>query len=486
MADVAELAIEFGGAEEAVGTLKKISKGVTDLADNVKWGFIGQQIGNIADQFGGLAKAEMQATERLMKGFAAQQGGVAVVTEFVRIGIETWKLMREEATRALHAVEAEEQNAAVRARAADAGREVTRAHIDAINAATAAGLPLGEAEIAQKLRKIEIDIEAQRTTARLRAAEAASAGGFVAKGSTQESADLQARQALAFIKDLEAQKLAIEATADEQRALKRMAAAEKRRAEAKAAADRELADWDEFHRAQLVRQIEADDRLAAQRRTHENLLADRQIQAAQDAADREQRWEQKKAEQAQRMAQASADDEVARVQAAAAGKIAADAVYWTERGEKMEAEAARQTRVNEQILGAGLSVARSFAELALGEEQVTRAKLEAKAKQATIEAAFQAATAIGLAAVGNIPGATAAAISAASFAAIAGGNAIASTAAPTGSPRAGGSTVSTPAAPSRENVGSGGTVVYVNGGFVSDAGFYRGLRRSTREAERRR
>lgn len=487
MADVAELIFEVGGLERITADLKKMNEDVGKLADNVKWGFVGDQIGKLADHFDGLEKAEMKAGEAIIKGFAA--GGpwgaaLAGANGLIQITIDYVKILHETENRAANAVKEQQDVARVAIAAANAERAKAVANTAALNLAARSGMTVAEATLSIQRKAVETEIALQQA---IRARQLQQIVSEKDAGVVLTVAK-QLEQTEALIKTGQARLGTIEAQGEEQRAQARQQAAEARRAAEKANAQKLYDDFLEWESKRLAAVQQAADREAAARRTHESLVADRAIKAAQDAADRERSWEEKKAAQAQRMAAADVD----LVANAANEKIAADAEWWKARGEEMDKDAAQELANREAMVNAGAAAARSLFDMATGEEEVTKAKLEAKAKQAAIEAAFNGAVALAQLAVGNVQGAVTAGLAAAQFAAIAGGAGIMSTGASNrGASRPGRDAESprTDSAPSRDRGTSATTinVVLPSGSlYPTQDEMLRATRAAQREAARRR
>jgi hypothetical protein len=525
MAQAVELPISYEGADKAIDQINKVAQSVEGVAKAFKGDMIVKELGKLSSSFDGFTGQALKGVESLAKGFLAGGPlGLAIAGAGVAIGAlaEQYKKQEEEARKAQEAREAvlaQEKQAlndvldklreaqtlfAAIKQVRDLGGDADEAASIARRNDAFKKLTDSQEELVAA-RRVASDTERKLAEADDLVRRAAGIRNFERKRE-EIAAELAAnkervRQLEADEKRLQKSLQAIDVsdqTSDEARvqtAIKgereaRARAAEQRRKEQRENAlkqGEELANLfyaDEKRKIEEARRLEQeaeDDRLKDAIRiteTRNKIIAEAEKKRLAEAA--------KAADEAQKDAERRAKEEAAAFKAAEEEKLKA-----------AQKAAEERQRLNDQIFAAGESLARQAFDAITGEEQVTKAELEEKAKRAALEAAFQTAVGFANLAASRPDAATSAFISAAQFAAIAGGNAVASAVASdapaaAASPAGTGPTRSTSSGGSRSGSGSGDgapqvTVVLPSGELYPSKGdMYRALREANHQMARRR
>lgn len=485
MAETAEIKMEVTGADAAANEVKKVgdaakqaSKDAEAASKDLKRAFSGAVIGDVLGKLGqeidGIGGAALRSAEMFAKGWAA--GGPVAAAGFFAAGVYKELIKAEEdyqrATAAAHeeAIRqaereraqmqplldekkklATEERALAIMREKGVSRTIALAQAEA--EASATSREDGQAKLRELRERIDREnallVEQSQTLQNFEAK--ARAGGYVNsarltltgadEAAVRESLQEQVNAQRATVDALKAQRDGLSQAmigadiaesnkrkalqlATEQEKLETQRSANKaRRDEAKQSGIDMMNDAVALFREEQnkIASLRLDEMEAMQRASEElSRIQAKQTEerlALQDERDKERRAEgQKRAKDAQ-----------AAYQQEQAVLIELDKAANDER-RKAEEE---QARVNQEFLTAAIGTGEKLSMLALefadAKKREAKETYETRAQQAGIEAAYATATGFLQLALGNAAGATSAFLSAAQFAAIAGGNLLAST-----------------------------------------------------------
>lgn len=524
MSQSVELPITYEGVDKAIAEIKKVDKSLQDLAKAYKGDIVADQIGKLATHFEGFTAQAIKGVESLAKGFLAGGPlGLAIAGAGVAVGAlaDHFKAQEEAAKKAREAREA------VLAQEKQALDNVlgklneAKFILDALDTVEWRGLDPSEARrLAERNMQLERMTKLQAELAEARRVEGETAARWekataLARRASHIQAFQDRRDALAA--ELNQSKERVERLVAQERQI----AAERENTQKQAeissrTREIESARADKEARAKSAEEARKARREDALRQGEElaKLFYEDEKRKLEEARRLEQEAEEDRLKDALRItetrAKIIADAEKKRLDAAAKAadeaqkeeeRRAKETAQAVKRAEEEKLDAARQAayerqRFNEQLFVAGESLARQAFDAITGEQEVTKAELEEKAKRAALEAAFQTAVGFANLAASRPDAATSAFISAAQFAAIAGGNAVASATASDAPAAAresgGGSTRSTSSGASRSSIGAGDggpqvTVVLPSGELYPTKGeMYRALREANHQVARRR